>query len=242
MVTIPTRPGVTQSFLVAEMDGLKPEAVALLYIGGSGNINLRVEDGRVTFGDRNFLPRSRSEFARNAILPVVMDAPSDQRDLPDHYRMGGEQTADARGVIAELKKRYPGLPVYVVGTSRGTLSAAYVSRALGDDIAGVVLTSSLFTSRRRGGSASLQGFDYASIKVPLLFVHHREDACDMTPYSRAAGLADRYPLVSVNGGKPAESGPCDPLSAHGFLGKEAETVDAIAAWMLKRPLPKEIGK
>jgi hypothetical protein len=44
----------------------------------------------------------------------------------------------------------------------------------------------------------------------------------------------------VKGGKPPQSGPCDPFAAHGYFGKEAETVDAIAAWMLKKPFAKEI--
>jgi hypothetical protein len=47
-------------------------------------------------------------------------------------------------------------------------------------------------------------------------------------------------LISVTGGKPPESGPCDPFAAHGYFGKEAETVDAIAGWMLKNPFAKNI--
>jgi pimeloyl-ACP methyl ester carboxylesterase len=240
MVTVASRPGVTQSFLIAPMGGTQPHAIALLFVGGTGHINLRTENGVVKFGARNFLPRSRAEWSRNAILPVVMDAPSDHGDLPDNYRTGEEQAADARAVIAELKRRYPGLPVYLVGTSRGTVSAAYLGRALGAEVAGVVLTSTMFRSRGRSQSVSLRGFDYSGISAPLLFVHHREDSCDVTPYSSAAELAARYPLVSVKGGKPPESSPCEPLSAHGFFGREPQTVDAIASWMLKRPFAKEI--
>ena len=44
----------------------------------------------------------------------------------------------------------------------------------------------------------------------------------------------------VRGGKPPESGPCDPFAPHGYFGREAETVDAIAAWMLKKSHPKDI--
>ena len=95
MATIATRPGVTQSFFIEGMHGRKPEALALLYVGGGGNIRLRMEDGRVKFAERNFLPRSRGEFIRNGILPVVMDAPSDQGQLTDGYRMGEAQSADA---------------------------------------------------------------------------------------------------------------------------------------------------
>jgi hypothetical protein len=31
------------------------------------------------------------------------------------------------------------------------------------------------------------------------------------------------------------------MSAHGFLGREADTVDAISKWMLKQPYPREIN-
>ena len=61
-----------------------------------------------------------------------------------------------------------------------------------------------------------------------------------TPYREAQRLGSRYPLITVHGGKPAESGPCEPLSNHGYFGKEAETVDAIAAWMLEKPYAKDI--
>ena len=44
----------------------------------------------------------------------------------------------------------------------------------------------------------------------------------------------------MKGGKAPESGPCDPFAPHGFWGKEPQTVDAIAGWMLKKPYPREI--
>lgn len=242
IVTLATRAGVTQSFVILGMDGRQPEAVALLYVGGGGRINLRREGGEVKFSSRNFLPRSSGEFARNGLLPVVMDVPSDQSELTEGYRMSAEQAVDARAAVKELKKRYPALPIYLVGTSRGTISVAYLGRDLGDEVAGVVLTSTMFGSGNpRRQAPTLRGFEYTRIRTPLLFVHHREDACEHTPYASAAKLASRYALISVKGGKPAESHACEPLSAHGFYGVEAQTVDAIAAWMLKKPFAKEIG-
>lgn len=240
LVTVPTRPGVTQSFFIPGMER-KPQAIALLYIGGYGNINLRNEGGQVKFGQGNFLPRSRREFMRNGILPVVLDTPSDARNgVGDEYRMGSaEQTADARAVLAELRSRYPGVPVYIATTSRSTLSGAHLARALGGEIAGVVLSSSMFASPH-GRWPVITGFDFGAIKTRLLFVHHRNDTCQATPYSVAAGLGEKFPLVSVSGGKPPESGPCDPYSAHGFYGREAETVDAISAWMLNKPFSRSI--
>jgi hypothetical protein len=240
IVTLDTRPGVTQSFFIANMGGVQAQAAALLFIGGGGYIRLRMENGRPAFGAQNFLPRSRAEFIRNGILPVIMDNPSDQHShegMNDAFRASAAHAADIRAVVAEVKRRYPGLPVFLVGTSRSTISVAHLGRALGDEVTGAVLSSSLFYAGRR---SALAGFDFSSIKVPLLFVHHREDACESTPFADAVRLGEKFPLVSVKGGKPPESGPCDPFAAHGFFGKEPETVDAIAAWMLKKPYRKDI--
>jgi len=219
IVSVASRPGVTQSFVILDVGELKPQAIVLLYTGAGGRIGLRQEAGEVKFRGANFLVRAAPEYARHEVLPVAMDTPSDQNELTDEYRFGSAQTADARAVVGELKRRFPGLPVYVVGTSRGTISAAVLGRELGGDIAGVVLTSTMFgSSNMRRTAPNLRGFDYGSIRVPLLFVHHREDRCEHTPYS----------------------GPCEPFAAHGYFGREAETTAAIAAWMLHRPFPKDI--
>ncbi len=101
-----------------------------------------------------------------------------------------------------------------------------------------MLTATAFLANQR--RPGLSGFDFSSIPVPLLFVHHVEDGCNITPYSAASRLADRYPVIAVSGGLPPQSKPCEAMSAHGFLGREADTVDAIARWMLKQPYPREI--
>lgn len=241
LVTLPTRPGVTLSFFIANMGKVQPRAAALMLIGGGGNIRLRMEGGKVHFGQQNFLPRTRREFIAQGILPVILDNPTDQQagdGMTDDFRAGAKHTDDLRAVLAEVKRRHPGLPVFLVGTSRSTLSAAYQARALGDALAGAVLSSSMFRTRE---VPVLAVFDFASIRIPFLFVHHRADACHATPYYDAERLGRKYPLVSVSGGKPPETGPCDPLSAHGYFGKEAETVAAIAAWMLGKPFDKEIN-
>jgi hypothetical protein len=161
--------------------------------------------------------------------------------MSDAFRRSAEHAADLRAVIADVKKRFPGLPVFLVTTSRSTISGAYQGRALNGELAGVVLSSSLFfASAGTGARPALAAFDWDTIELPLLLVHHRADACGATPYYAAQRLATRFPLISVSGGKAPQTGPCDPLSAHGYFGKEAEAVAAIAAWMLGKPYPKEI--
>ena len=244
IVTLPTRPGATQSFFIAALPQ-NPRAIALLFPGASGLVRLRqVKSGQIKFGSNNFLVRSRAEFIKRGIVTVIMDAPSDHQSsgMSDDFRMGANHLTDISAVVAVLEKRFPGLPIFLVGTSRGTISAAALGATLGSPLAGVVLSSTLFRPGRRSAEANLglSQFDFGTIKIPVLFVHHVSDQCWVTPYSDVTRLANKYPLVSVFGGNAPESGPCDPFSAHGYFGKESETVEEIVNWMLKKPFREEV--
>jgi hypothetical protein len=217
--------------------------VAVLLPGGGGNIRLRSENGRIRFGPNNFVVRTRAEYVSRGVVAAIVDAPSDQQNgMSDSFRTGRQHYTDIAAVTEDLRKRFPRIPVFLVGTSRGTISAAFIGKRMGKAVDGVVLTSGVFLpgsgAREQPG---LSGFDFSSIAAPLLLVHHVEDACSVTPYSEAKRLSGRYPLISVSGGLPPQGGPCDPLSAHGYLGKESETTAAIVAWMLKKPYPSEIN-
>lgn len=240
IVTLSTRAGVTQSYLLAAPDAAKVRAVAILFPGGAGKTDLERETARTALDRGNFLVRTRRLLAAGGIAAVVMDAPSDRPSgMDDGFRLGDAHTEDIGKVVADLRKRFPGVPVFLVGTSRGTISAASAGRRLGKSVDGVVLTATLFLASKT--QPGLSGFDFATIPSPLLFVHHLDDGCAYTPYSSARQLADRYPLISVSGGLPPQSKPCEAMSQHGFLGKEAETVDAMSRWMQKQPHPREIN-
>jgi pimeloyl-ACP methyl ester carboxylesterase len=244
IVTLPTRDGVTQSYMLTAPAGGAPQAIAVLFPGGGGNIRLRHENGTVRVSSNNFLVRSRNQFAQRGAVAAVVDASSDlQSGMSDDFRASAQHVADMRVVIADLERRFPKTPVFLVGTSRGTVSAAYVGREMGSGVAGVVLTAAVYLAsgrRARQGGMGLSGFDFSSIKSPTLLVHHRNDGCGITPYDAARQLAGRLPLVSVSGGSPPVSKPCEAMSEHGFLGRESETVEAIVNWMLRKPYRSEI--
>jgi len=241
IVTVSGRPGATQSYLLLHYPS--PQAVAVLFPGGEGLLRLHAEGGAVKFRQQgNFLVRTRTLLRDKQVAVAVVDSPSDQQSagMDDGFRTGRAHVADVAAVVKDLKERFPGARVFLVGTSRGTLSAAYVGRALSNAVDGVVLTSTVFYGGRRLGGTGLAGFDFAAIKAPLLIVHHRHDACRACPYGPAENLGKSYPLITVMGGKPAESDPCEPFAAHGYFGKEAETVAAIRSWMLGQPFPKTV--
>ena len=245
MVTLQTRPGVTQSFFLTSV----PKdlgAVAILFPGSGGLINLRSENGQARFGQGNFLVRSRTQFIKNGVVAAILDAPSDHQTgwgMTDEFRLGEQHYADLAAVIDELAKRFTEKPLFLIGTSRGTISAAAVGARVERRIAGVVLTSTVFRpapKKSQDPGPGLSKFDFATIKTPVLFVHHVSDQCEVTPYGDAARLSDTYPLITVFGGAPPQSGPCDAFSAHGYFGKESETVEQIVNWMLKKPFLHEV--
>jgi len=245
IITLPTRSGVTQSYFLTSIPK-NLQAVAVLFPGSGGLIHLRNENGKPRFGPGNFLVRSRSEFIKRGAVSAIVDAPSDQQGgwgMSDEFRLGNDHSTDISAVVSDLARRFPGVPLFLVGTSRGTISAAALGARLDQKVAGVVLTATMFreTSRKvQQPGPGLSKFDFATIKTPLLLVHHVSDQCEVTPYSAAARLSDKYPLVTVFGGSSPQSGPCDAFSQHGFIGKESETVEQIVNWMLKKPFREEI--
>jgi hypothetical protein len=245
IVALSTRPGVTQSYFLTSIPK-DMQAMAVLFPGSGGLINLRSENGQPKFGQGNFLVRSRAEFVKRGVIAAIIDAPSDQQGgwgMTDEFRLGDTHFTDISAVVDDLAKRFPNVPVFLIGTSRGTISAAALGARLGPGAAGAILTSMMFRQAPRKSKEpgpGLSNFDFATIKIPILFAHHVSDQCEVTPYSDAARLSDKYPLITVYGGAPPQSGPCDALSAHGYLGKEAETVEQIVNWMLKKPFLHEI--
>ena len=241
IVTVSGRPDATQSYLLLHYPS--PQAVAVLFPGGDGLLGLHAEGGAVKFGQRgSFLVRTRTLLRDRQVAVAIVDSPSDRQrtGMDDGFRTGRAHVADVAAVVKDLKQRFAGAKIFLTGTSRGTISAAYAGRALNGAIDGVILTSTVFYGPKRGGGIGIAGFDFAAIKTPLLFVHHRYDACRSCPYNAAENLGRTYPLITVTGGKPAESDPCEPFAAHGYFGKEAETVAAIKSWMLGRTFPKTV--
>jgi hypothetical protein len=242
LVTVPTR-DTSISYLLVQ-NGRDAKAIAVSFVGGQGMIDLakRARENRLRFGPgANFLIRARNDLTGDDIVNAIVDAPADRlpAGLSDLDRLGADHARDIDAVIDDLDRRYPGAPVFLVGTSRGAISAAAVGASLGPRVHGVVLTSTVTVADRMG--PALSGFDYSTIKAPVLVVHHRDDGCRSSPYSGAQALSRRFPLVTVSGGDPPQSGPCEPQSPHGYLGRDAETMGAIRNFMLGREYAREIG-
>lgn len=237
IVRLPSQGDAVLPYLLSHDPAREYKVVAILFNGGDGKVGLLSRG--IPMPGANFLVRTRQLFVDQGVAAAAIDIPSDVGGMPDGFRISRRHADDVANLLSDLNARFPGARVFLVGTSRGTVSAAYAGAALSDRLAGVVLTSSVFNASR-GGGQGLAGFDYQSIRAPLLLVHHADDTCHATPYHAAKALEKSYPLVTVRGGKEAKSAPCEAFSPHGFFGKEAETVRAIADWMFGRPFATAI--
>ena len=119
LVSLPTRPGVTQSFYVTKPDQ-PPVASLILFPGGDGKLR---GYGPAQPKQGNFLVRSRNLFVARGFIVAVIDAPSDQASGMDSFRVGANHRRDIAAVIAYLRQAAP-VPVWLVGTTGGTEWAA----------------------------------------------------------------------------------------------------------------------
>jgi hypothetical protein len=235
----------------------KPRAIAILMAGGRGLVDMQL-DGTTT--NPNFLVRSRQFFADNRITAVVVDAPRDRQQLIHTdglpvglglgYRLGLSHAGDIQAVIDFMRARQPGVPVFLVGTSRGSTSVAYATMhlkrlgaAFGPD--GIVLSSTFVVpvapevgpTERDSLFNPDFGLQLAEIKVPTLIVHHEGDACPFTPYAGVGQLldalsqADELELVTMRGGGPPTGPECEAFHFHGFVGVEEKTVKKMSHWI-----------
>ena len=219
MLSLPTRPGVTQPILFTTV--AHPAASVILFPGGAGRLRA------VT---NNFLVRTAPAFAALDLNVAIADTPLDQpQGMSDAFRVSPAHAEDIAAVIAFLHGR-AAVPIWLVGTSRGTISAASVAIQVGPPrLAGVVLTSTVWL-------AAFPQLPLEQLRLPTLIVHNRNDGCSVSPFSMAAPGLQRFSsapvkdLMVVSGGN-SRSAPCDALSPHGYYGIEDQVVPPIAAWI-----------
>ena len=146
---------VSQSrYMLTTRDGVKPKRLIVLMPGGMGNLDPRLEDGRLVFNFAgNFLIRSRHLFADDESLIVSTNS----TESPERMR----------AILLDMKQRYGALPVLMIGTSKSTYSTMELARKMDGEIVAFVHTSSV---------NSIASFDPRPLKSKQLLVHHLQDA------------------------------------------------------------------
>jgi predicted alpha/beta-fold hydrolase len=217
-IDLPTRPNVTEP--VYATFAPHPPASLILFPGA---------DGIYAKSARNFLVRIAPELEHQGFSVLIVDTPSDHPGgMTWPFRASADHASDIGTVVDLAKSRSPA-PVWLIGTSRGSVSAANGAAVLGKRIGGVVLTSSVWAQ----GMAAVP---LDRIVVPVLIVHNRDDGCPQSPIAGVDSAMARLTaapareFVAVSGGL-SRSGACEAMSPHGYLGIEPQVVAPMVAWI-----------
>jgi hypothetical protein len=196
-----TADGSSVAYLLTTTGSQAPRYAVILMPGGKGIMSP---------GSGNFLIRSRAIFAEGPFVAASTDATS----KPDRIM----------AIAGDLQRRYPGVKVYVVGTSRSTEATMALARPLDGQVAGFVHSSSM---------NPIASFDPRGLKSRQLIVIHKKDACTATKPSNGAATSRSYgiELIEMDGGK-STGDDCEAFAYHGYNGIERETVDKIKAWIM----------
>ncbi len=216
-----------------------PKGIVVLIAGGGLTAGLSGTDGGApTSSGRNFLVRSAHRFAARGYRAITIDRPSDVAASGatnvgvDEYRNSMRHAVDIAGAVKA--ENAENLPVLLVGTSRGAISAA----ANNTLAAGIDLSSALTSgSGSPIGSASLPT---SRIVRPTHVLLHSLDGCAVTTPAdsralyntlRSAGVSVAGDEVSGGFRDTIDNNPCGPLDYHGFTGIENCAVGKSTSWM-----------
>lgn len=205
----------------------------ILLPGGDGDIGLNAS-GQISAPQMadNFTVRTRSMFVDAGYITVVLDVAPDVTNLisPTSRDSIARNRDDVIAVAAALKKESK-LPLWVVGTSASSWRLVHMTPRLQSEvgISGIALTGTVV------GKSETYWKAVEQIAVPVLVVHHRNDACFYSKPEAIQPLFDaiKVPakkLVWIDGGN-SRGDPCHEWAYHGFNGKEADAVGSILNWM-----------
>jgi hypothetical protein len=221
--------GTERAAFVAAPQG---RATVILLAGGEGIVNIDSAGGT---SNNNFLIRTRMMWLPYGINAVILGSPGGhsligQRSQPAY--------AEALGAAVDFARSRANAPVWLVGTSQGSIAAANGAARLGGKVAGVVLTSSVTQLSRAGETTFSAGA--SAIAVPALVVSNSSDGCRSSPPGDAQNLvaamarSPRKEVILVDS-TAIQSDPCEAMSPHGYLGIEASVIQRIAAWINASP-------
>lgn len=251
LIKIESRKGVTQKFILIKPEN--PELSVIMMPGSNGCLKLSGLFGNISIGSlkRDFLVRNRENIAKQNIMVAVMDASSDKQSKKSSasgclnslangnelFRMSEDHAQDIMAVASYLRKT-ANVPIWLVGSSMGTISATNGAIRIREGIDGLVLTASKTLSNKKWGPIYkshpnvIINMELEKITVPTIIIHHKKDNCDSSSPEEVPKIKERLinaskvELLFFSGGKAKSSG-CSGKGFHGFNGIDNEVIEAI---------------
>jgi hypothetical protein len=222
----------------------------ILLAGGTGVLDI-IQTGGQTGDIRelqgNFLIRSARRFL-NARYNVAMVDAAPAQPGPDglnNQRLTQAHADHLGAVIGAVRNHWPNKPVWLVGTSNGTLSVVNAAaRLAGANLpTGIVLTSSITASSTppdETGTVLAANPGLANVTVPTLVAWHAQDQCSLSSSGSAQAVfngltalpaAKKSSFVAAGGAPNIAVPRCSAFNRHGFNGVEQSVLTAIVGFM-----------
>lgn len=235
LISVDLGNGVKQEGVLSlKLGSKKPTRLAVILPGHPSVVRPVVEGAVMTSSQLsgNFLIRARRYLVNDSVASLIVDCRSDAGEYcSSAYQSSLKRHQDALKLIQQAKKQLPNIEqVWLVGTSMGTVSSAFMPTYEANIYSGAIHTASITEPYLKNSYRELGDFDYKKLNIPQVFIHHRDDPCNLTTYSGAKSISDKYqiPLVTVIGGAGFSGAACKAYTEHGFKGKEREVMEAIA--------------
>ncbi len=241
LVRIKTVRGGELSYVLSSAFVSQPEnaIVFVLLTGGDGQLDFN-KDGCPRKSPDSGLLRMTEGFNKSGFITALVDT---KKEFPETTELGGLRLTRAHAndigrVVLDIRTRL-GRPIWLVGMSRGTLSAVNAAASLvgsaGPD--GLILLSPTLR-RGRFNMFTLMDLALESIRSPFLMIGSEHDACQSSDNSIFQRFANRtrsirHKEIVLSGYPEQESGAVSSLhlcrgdSPHGFLKQEAEVVKIV---------------
>jgi hypothetical protein len=208
-----------------------PRAILIMFVGSYGMVDFDA-NGVTGYEAVNFLVRTQTLWLGQGFSVAIPGSPNG-RTLMGHRQDPDYVDAIARTI--DFVRSRATAPVWLIGTSMGSIGAASGAAHLPSRIAGVVLTSSVTTSSKNS-SETVFDSGIGAIAVPALVVANRGDTCPSSSPSLAPKIlaaltgTPRKELIVVES-SAIQGDRCEGLSPHGYLGIEGDVVQRIAGWI-----------
>ncbi len=237
--------GGTQRAVVSRRQG-KPDGSKLLVLlpGYPSVVRPEMSNGVMMNSPLlgNFLIRARRHLVTEQVMTLLVDCHSQMGDVcRPEYQSSKERYKHVKAVIDAARAKHPAVKeVYLISTSMGSISSAFIALNGQTEFAGVIHTASIDPTAPKS-YVQLNNFDYAAIKIPQAFIHHVEDPCPVTQFAYFRTVAQKYkvPLISVTGGSDFRGPPCQAFTQHGFRGKEVVVMRHVLKMLNTSPWVSE---
>lgn len=216
--------------------GKDAKAVLMLIPGGEGHIGLKAEQTENRYHQFQTLKRLTDPTLTSGQFDfVLLDSPaplSPNQSYPA-ARGGSEHLIRIESAVRHYKAK-TGLPVWLMGHSNGGISLTeflkYARKNNRIDLIGGMVVSAVRD----------ESYFEQSIEFPMLFIHHRNDACSHTTYSASFRNYEKVKafskapveFVAVESGMAQAQDPCRS-GFHMYYGASEEVAKHLDDFMSK---------